>query len=134
MALKPPFVVKVEGLGTWTFRHRNLRDEISIQAKFDALVEGIAAPSNYLDVLATALSTYQVLAVTWPEGWSPQEVAEMDAVMDDRIADLRRVHGAFCLREDEFRPDGKRRYAPKGPGDMQEPGGVVSPEIQPPAD
>jgi len=126
--------VPVDGIGTFSFRRRTIGDEIKIQAAYDAMVGGLAEPSSYLDSLATAVSTYTVLANSWPEGWAPSEVHEMDAVMSDRITDLIRVHGALCLREDEFRPEGKKRFKAPGQGAVGDTGSVVPPQIQPAAE
>jgi len=124
--------VPVDGIGTFSFRRRTIGDEIKIQAAYDAMVGGLAEPSSYLDNLATAVATYTVLANSWPEGWAPAEVKEMDAVMSDRITDLIRIHGALCLREDEFRPEGKKRFKAPGQGTVGNAGSMVPPQIQPP--
>ncbi|RVT91415.1 hypothetical protein EOD42_22430 [Rhodovarius crocodyli] len=134
MSQSTVFPVKVDGIGAFTFRRRTIGDEIKIQAAYDEMVGGLAEPSSYLDSLATAMATYTVLANTWPGGWAPAEVKEMDAVMDDRIKDLLRVHGAFCLREDVFRPEGQRRFKALGQGSVADAGSVVPPQVQPAAE
>jgi hypothetical protein len=131
---KPTFSVTVENIGAFTFRSRSIGDEIKIMAAYDALLGGLANPSSYLDSVASALSTYQVLAVAWPTGWAPAEVAQMDAKKDDRIGDLLRVFGALSLREDQFRPEAARRFKSAGQGNGEQPGGVVPPPLQPTAD
>lgn len=124
----------VSGVGAFTFRRRTLGDDIAIMARYDAMLGGIAQPSPLLDSLATAVATYRTLALSFPKGWEPEKIAEMDVLGDDRTADLLRVFGALSAREDEFRPPEKRRFQAAREGEGEQPRGVVPAEIQPPAD
>lgn len=128
------FTIDVPGIGKFTFRRRTIRDDIAIAARWETLLGGITSPSVYLDSLASAVATYEALAVAYPEGWEPATVAEMDAVMDDRITELRTVYGALCAREDEFRPVEKRRLQAAGQSPEQDAGGVVPQEVSAAAD
>lgn len=122
------------GIGAFTFRRRTLGDDITIMARYDAMLGGVAQPSPLLDSLATAVATYRTLALSWPKEWEPEKIAEMDVLADDRTADLLRVFGALSAREDEFRPPEKRRFQAAGKDAGDQPGGVVPAEIQPAAD
>lgn len=124
----------IPGIGDFTFRRRTLGDDITIMARYDAMLGGVAQPSPLLDSLATAVATYRTLALSWPKGWEPEAIAEMDVLGDDRTSDLLRVFGALSAREDEFRPPAKRRFKATGEAAGEQPAGVVPPEIQPPAD
>jgi hypothetical protein len=139
--MKPPaplpatFTVDMPDLGKFTFRRRNLGDDLRIMADYDRITGGLESPSSLLDSLATALATYKVLAAAWPSAeWAPLRVEKMDTLADDRTAQLLSLFGALSAREDEFRPAAKRRFAAPGPGPSEEPGDVVPPEIQPPAE
>lgn len=123
----------VPGIGDFTFRRRTLGDDITIMTRYDAMLGGIAQPSPLLDSLATAVATYRTLALSWPKGWDPEKIAEMDVLAEDRTADLLRVFGALSAREDEFRPPEKRRFQAPREADGGQPGSVVPAEIQPPA-
>lgn len=128
------FTIDVPNIGTFTFRRRTIGDSITIQARYDTLLAGCEAPSSYLDLIASALATYRTLAVSWPPGWEPEKVAQMDAVEDDRITELVTIYGALSAREDEFRPPAKRRFQKMGEGRGEQPGSLVPAEIQPAAD
>jgi hypothetical protein len=139
--MKPPsplpatFTLDMPDLGKFTFRRRTIGDDLRIMADYDRLTGGLENPSQLLDSLATALATYKVLAAGWPSPeWAPLRVEQMDTLADDRTAALLSLFGALSAREDEFRPEAKRRFKAAGPGPSEEPGGVVPPEIQPSAD
>ena len=126
--------VNVPGVGDFTFRRRTLGDDITIMARYDRMLGGITQPSPLLDSLATAVATYGTLALSWPKGWEPEKIVEMDVLAEDRTADLLRVFGALSAREDEFRPPEKRRFQAPREGNGEHARSVVPPEIQPAAD
>lgn len=126
--------VPVDGIGAFAFRRRTLADEIRIQARWEALTGGVEAPSRYLDTLATAVATYETLAIAWPsEQWAPSAITALD-MLAGPVDDLLRIHGAFSAREDTFRPPAKRVLQAPSPSPGAQSGDVVSAEIQPPAD
>ncbi len=128
------FRLDVPGVGAFAFRRRTLGDEIAIASRYDALVGEVTNPSPLLDSLASAAATLRVLTVEAPIGWGPGELLDMDLLDEDRTGDLLRVYGALCAREDEFRPPEKRRFTKARPGHVPDAGGVVPPEVRPPAD
>jgi hypothetical protein len=101
------FAVNVDGVGTFTFRRRNLRDQFRIGAEKARLTEGVKPIPEDLEISATAVSTLNVLTVEAPEGWNVEEMDPLDEQTYDKIL---KVFGALRAREDSFRG----RSAPKG--------------------
>ncbi len=53
--------IEVPNVGAFTFRRRVMRDEFKIGAEYSRLTEGVATPSQWLDMFATAFSTLKTL-------------------------------------------------------------------------
>src|SRR3546814_15237920 len=88
------FTFNVEGIGPFTFRHRNLRIELSIQAEFSRICEGVETPNAFLQLVGDRVATLRVLTVKAPEGW---DLDSMDPLDDESYTKLGRVFEA--LRE-----------------------------------
>lgn len=100
--LSPPvFPVHVEGVGTFSFIKRTMREELRIQAEYSRLTEGCETPTPYLNLVATWLSTLKVLTKEAPSGWDLEAIDPLD---QDSYQKLMAVHGALRQKEDSFRP------------------------------
>lgn len=80
------FVVPVDGIGTFTFAKKTMRDQIAIEVEYSRLTEGIETVTNFLWNLASSVSVLKVLTVTAPDGWNldaldPEEPESYDKLM-----------------------------------------------------
>lgn len=105
------FTVPVEGIGTFTFGRRTMRDEISIQVEFARLIEGVE-PTAWLQAVGGWLSALRVLTVKSPDGW---DLDDMDPLDDDTYARLNKVYEALVNKEGSFRRG--KRLASQGGGE-----------------
>lgn len=117
----------IEGIGTFTFRKRNMGAEIKISVEFARLTEG-APVDEFTAVFCRAIAELTVLTVTAPKDWV---IADMDPFDDDSYAKVFKVRGAL-IRGDggTFRRAGKEgQGAGEGEGgDLRQP---VPPAVQP---
>lgn len=133
MARRPhntDFAVPVEGIGTFTFAHRRMADEIKIQAEYARMIDG-TEPTQWLSLVAGWISALTVLTVHAPAGW---DIEEMDPLDDETYAKLKRVYDALVEKEQSFRGNnGKARQGERtGAGAVD--GVLVPQEVQPSAD
>lgn len=110
------FQVTVEGIGTFTFARRRMRDELAIAAEFSRLTEGVDTPTPYLASVAGWISTIKVLTVAAPDGW---DMEAMDPLNEDTYANLLKVHTALRDKEGSFRSGAKSQ------GETQRAGAVA---------
>ncbi len=102
------FTVAVDGVGTFTFGRRTMRDEIDIQREYAAILDGVK-PTVWLEVVGSWFSAFKVLTVKAPEGWS---VDELDPLDNETYSKMNLVYDALCEKELSFR----RVHAPDGQG------------------
>lgn len=93
------FTVPVEGVGTFVFGYRDMKDQLRINVEYSRIVEDVT-PTQWLDSLATALATLKVLTVRAPEDWS---IDTMDPLDDEVYAKIFKVWGALRDQERSFR-------------------------------
>ncbi len=93
------FEVPVEGVGTFRFGKRTMRDEIKIQVTYADMIEGVQ-PTEWLALVAGWISALKVLTVRAPDGWN---IDEMDPLDDATYAKLMKVHAALTAKERSFR-------------------------------
>ncbi|MNM99441.1 hypothetical protein D3C81_1120020 [compost metagenome] len=93
------FELPVEGVGTFRFARRTMRDEISIQVEYARIIQGVD-PTAWLATIAGWLSTLKVLTVLAPEDW---DIEAMDPLDEDTYATLLKVHAALADKERSFR-------------------------------
>lgn len=93
------FVVKVEGVGSFTFGRRTMKDEIGIQVEYARLLDGVE-PTAWLQAVCGWLSVFKVLTVRSPEGW---DLDELDPLDDETYAKMNRVYEALVDKERSFR-------------------------------
>lgn len=93
------FVVKVEGVGSFTFGRRTMKDEIGIQVEYARLIDGVE-PTSWLQAVCGWLSVFKVLTVRAPEGW---DLDELDPLDDETYAKMSTVYEALTEQERSFR-------------------------------
>lgn len=98
-AKETDYTVSVEGIGTFTFGRRAMRDEIAIQVEYARIIDGVA-PTEWLALVGGWLSTLRVLTVRAPEGW---DIDALDPSDPETYSKLLRVHDALTEKERSFR-------------------------------
>lgn len=98
-AKETDYTVSVEGVGTFAFGRRAMRDEIAIQVEFARIIDGVE-PTAWLAAVGGWLSTLRVLTVRAPEGW---DIDAMDPTDPETYAKLSRVYDALTEKERSFR-------------------------------
>lgn len=111
------FQAPVDGIGTFTFARRRMRDEMAIAAEFSRLTEGVETPTPYLASVAGWISTLKVLTVASPDGW---DIDAMDPLDEDTYANLVKVHTALREKEGSFRSGSKPEVEAKRKGDSED--------------
>lgn len=121
------FNVDVEGIGTFTFGWRGMRDEVRIQAHYSRLIQG-TQPSEWLSAVSGWLSVLEVLTVHAPADW---DLWALDPLDEASYTKLAKVHAALREKEGSFRRKGAGSDAAGGQG-AGENGGVLAPQaVQP---
>lgn len=111
MARKPQpndFTVDVPDVGTFTFAHRTMRDEIAIQVEYARIIDGVEA-TEWLQTVGGWISVFRVLTVRAPADWI---LDEMDPLENETYAKMNAVYEVLREKEDSFRGGAK----PKGEG------------------
>lgn len=93
------FIVPVDGVGTFTFGKRTMRDEIAIQVEFARLIDGVE-PTAWLQAVCGWMSVLKVLTVRAPDGW---DLDGADPLEDETYARLSRVYESLVDQERSFR-------------------------------
>lgn len=93
------FQADVEGVGSFTFGKRTMRDEIKIQVEFARMVEGVE-PTQWVSLVCGWISSLKVLTVNAPDGW---DIDSMDPLDDETYQTLLKVHTALRDKERSFR-------------------------------
>lgn len=101
----PTFVETVEGIGTFTFRRRNMRTDIASQMEFRRLSEGMAL-DGFQATFLQAYADLKTMIVDPPPGWTPAEIDDMDAYDDASYGRIFRVWSALRGKEETFRAAG----------------------------
>lgn len=102
------YTLPVDGVGSFVFGRRTMRDELDIQREY-AVILGGAQPTPMLDLLANWISVFKVLTVLAPDGW---DLDTMDPLDDETYEKMRRVYDAIAEKEASFR----RKPAPGSQG------------------
>lgn len=103
IAKETDFTVKVEGVGSFTFGRRTMRDEIAIQVEYARIIDGVE-PTAWLQAVGGWLSVLRTLTVRAPEGW---DLDAMDPLDDETYARLNKVYEALVEQERSFRRGSK---------------------------
>lgn len=125
------FFIDVPDVGRFSFARRKLDDEMKIAVEYSLMTQGIATPSDWLGIMAGAVSQLRVLTVTAPDGW---DVDEMDPLDEDTYAKIIKVHRALREKEHSFRKGAVAPVQASGQGNSAEPGVLVPAQVQPGAD
>ncbi len=125
------FFIDVEGVGRFSFAKRKLADEMQIAVEYSVMTQGIPVPSEWLGIMAGAVSQLRVLTVTAPDGW---DVDEMDPLDEETYAKIIKVHRALRDKEYSFRKGKAAPVEASGQGNGAEPGVLVSAQVQSGAD
>lgn len=123
------FTVEVEGIGTFHFAKRTMRNEFRIQAEYSRLTEGVETPTENLQIMAGIFSTLRVLTLRAPDGWN---LDDLDPLEEDDYAKAIRVHAALRAKEGSFRRGQAGTGSAAWQGDGRD-GGVLVPTSLPAA-
>lgn len=93
------YEVSVPDVGAFTFRKRQIKDQLRIEAE---AVRTLGGPTEdgELRSIALTLATLQVLTVTAPAGWDLEALDPLEKADMDR---LYAVHRELRAAEDRFR-------------------------------
>jgi hypothetical protein len=112
------FTIDVDGVGTFTFRRRVLRDEFRISAEYTRLTEGVENPPEWLDNFADAVASIKALVVDAPEGWGKGEIDNLDPYDESTYKNIVAVRTALHEKEFFFRAPGKAGSEAQGEGEQ----------------
>ena len=104
IAKETDFTVQVDGVGTFTFGRRTMRDEIAIQVEYARIIDGVE-PTAWLQAVGGWLSVLRTLTVRAPDGW---DLDNMDPLDDQTYANLSKVYETLSERERSFRRGSKQ--------------------------
>lgn len=102
MARRPQetdYTVSAEGIGSFTFGRRRMRDEIAIQVEYARIIDGVE-PTSWLQAVGGWISTLRVLTVRAPDGW---DIDGMDPTDPETYAKIRLVYEGLSDKETSFR-------------------------------
>lgn len=119
------YTVDVDGEGTFTFGRREMKDHLKIQVEYSRIVEG-CEPTNWLDQLATWISTLRVLMVSGPKEF---DVDGMDPLDENEYLRIMKVFTSMREKEDSFRRSSKVAGNGAGTGSSGNAGVLVSPQV-----
>lgn len=127
------FTVDVDGIGTFTFARRQMRDIYRIRGDYNKLTGGnYDEEGNYGDVSALAFVTLSLLMVAAPTGFS---LSTLDPLVDDQCDEkVLKVFTALREKELSFRPRPAQAGEGGGEGAAQHVRAGVSAPVQPGAD
>lgn len=93
------YTVDVDGVGTFTFGRRTMRDEVDVQREYAAILGGVV-PTAWLEIVGNWIATLKVLTVRAPNGW---DIDEMDPLDNETYEKMKRVYNALSEKELSFR-------------------------------
>lgn len=102
-ARETDFPVTVDGVGTFTFGRRTMKDEIAIQVEYARIIDGVE-PTNWLALVGGWISTLKTMTVRAPDGW---DIDALDPLDPETYAKLSKVHAALAEKERSFRSQPK---------------------------
>lgn len=130
-ASKLDFPVEIEGVGTFIFGRRTLKDELRIQAEYSRITEGVETPTLMLYTLGIAIATIRVLMVQAPQGF---DLDALDPIEEDTFTLLQSVYEGVKAKEYSFRKKSGKGSEENSAPDVKLDGVLVSQEVQPSAD
>lgn len=91
--------VEVDGVGSFTFRRRTIKDQFRIEAEVGRMLGG-PAPDDMLRAGALAYATLLILTTQAPDGW---DLDELDPLNQEDTDKLFLVHRRLREVETTFR-------------------------------
>lgn len=128
---KTDFHVEVEGVGTFVFAYREMRDELAIQVEYSRITQGVDTPSIFLGQVATWISALKVLTVEAPYGWN---IDKLDPLEQESYLKLMNVYAALRAKEQQFRKKPEARGESGGQGNGGPADVLVPSQVQPGTD
>ncbi len=125
------FHVTVEGVGTFSFARRTMRDELRLSAEYSRITEGADPVPQWFDFIATAIAALKVLTVSAPDGWDVDQMDPLDDTTYDRITSVFR---ALREKEGSFRRGANGPSQGSGAPRGADAGVLVPQQVQPGAD
>ncbi|HCE08542.1 MAG TPA: hypothetical protein DEQ40_08070 [Oxalobacteraceae bacterium] len=125
------FVVPVDGIGTFSFAKKSLRDQIAIESEYNRLTEGQDNVTTFLWNIASATASLKVLTIAAPHGW---DVDALDPEDPESYINLMKVWGALRDKQASFRQAGKPAVQGEGQAPISDAGVLVPAQVQPGAD
>ena len=111
MSLPQTYPVEVEGVGNFVFRRRTYADRAKVANRTLAILGGVPEHPYLLDE-ASKIAELELLIVEAPSGW---DIATLDPLDDEDVAQMARVHGRFAEEETRFRGAFKAARGGRGP-------------------
>lgn len=121
------FTVQVEGVGSFVFGRRTMRDEVAIQVEYARMIDGVT-PTDWLATVCGWMASFKILMVAAPEGF---DIESLDPLDDDTYRQMALVHSALRQQEDSFRGKSKPTSQAAGSGAVQDDRVLVPEEVQP---
>jgi hypothetical protein len=94
------FTVAVDGVGSFTCRHRTMRTAIAITAEYNRLTEGAEQVPDDFAGICNFIAYLKVMVVYGPSDWDPYQT-DPDSATD--MEKLRQVYTAIKEAEGRFR-------------------------------
>lgn len=121
------FTTDIPGEGSFTFKHRTMRLEMAIGAKFSKYTEGATELNPWFANIANVQATLETLVETAPEGW---DIGAMDPLDDHTYQRLITVYNVLRERESFFRAGAAQGGQAPRPGNGRNDGVVVPQTLQ----
>lgn len=118
LASTTDLVVPVDGIGTFTFAKKAMRDMFAIETEFARLTEGVEEVHNFLFNVATAFANLKVLTVTAPDDW---DLDALDPEEGESYMKLMQVWGALRDKQTSFRKAAAEGREGAGAGPIVQP-------------
>ena len=125
-----PFTVEVEGIGTFTFKHAAIIEQIGIETRQHRILGG-PCDNEELSGWALMVARLDVLTEKAPEGW---DLLAMDFDDPETVPKLLLVHRRLREEQLRFREEAAPRRIQPRKADEPNPGVPVSAPVQSAAD
>lgn len=126
-SLPNDFTLTVDGIGTFVFGRRTMRDEIKMQVEYAKLIDG-ATPTEWLASVCGWIACLKVMTVSAPDGW---DIDLLDPMDDVSYTNLAKVYVALDNKERSFRTKSEVKNTSVGLGNVGDGGVLVQAEVQP---
>jgi hypothetical protein len=100
-------VLPVTGIGSFTFRKRNVRAEIAINQEYARLTEGVAL-TGFLETFIRAIAEMKALTIEAPEGYRPSDLDKLNPYDDAAYGRVLKVWHTLIDEREPFNELNKR--------------------------